>query len=124
MWKWFLASCAAAAVIGSACGDDNSSNNSAKTTAPSPAPCAATPIATPVIGGNVSKKYNCAPEMTIDVNKKYFATIKMDIGDIRLELFPKDAPVSVNNFVFLSRDHYYDGVTFHRVIPGFVAQAG
>ena len=48
----------------------------------------------------------------------------MDIGDIKLELFPKDAPVTVNNFVFLARDHYYDGVTFHRVIPGFVAQAG
>jgi cyclophilin family peptidyl-prolyl cis-trans isomerase len=62
--------------------------------------------------------------MTIDTNKKYFATIKMDIGDIKLELFAKDAPVTVNNFVFLSRDHYYDGVTFHRVIPNFVAQAG
>src|SRR4029079_19413478 len=62
--------------------------------------------------------------MTIDPNKQYFATIKMDIGDIRLELYPKDAPVSVNNFVFLARDGYYDNVTFHRVIPGFVAQAG
>lgn len=62
--------------------------------------------------------------MTIDPNKTYIATIKMDIGDITLELFAKDAPISVNNFVFLARDHYYDGVTFHRVIPGFVAQAG
>ena len=62
--------------------------------------------------------------MTIDVNKTYVATIKMDIGDITLELFAKDAPVTVNNFVFLAREHYYDGVTFHRVIPGFVAQAG
>ena len=48
----------------------------------------------------------------------------MDIGDIRLELYPKDAPQSVNSFVFLARDGYYDGVTFHRVIAGFVAQAG
>jgi peptidylprolyl isomerase len=72
----------------------------------------------------VGKQYASAPAMTIDTNKKYFATIKMDIGDIRLELFPKDAPVTVNNFIFLARDHYYDGVTFHRVIPGFVAQAG
>jgi len=62
--------------------------------------------------------------MTIDQNKKYFATIKMDIGDIRLELYPKEAPQSVNSFVFLAREHFYDGVTFHRVIPGFVAQAG
>jgi peptidylprolyl isomerase len=62
--------------------------------------------------------------MTIDVNKKYFATIKMDIGDIKIELYPKDAPETVNSFVFLARQHYYDGITFHRVIPGFVAQAG
>jgi cyclophilin family peptidyl-prolyl cis-trans isomerase len=62
--------------------------------------------------------------MTIDENKKYFATIKMDIGDIRLELYPKEAPHSVNSFVFLAREGFYDGVTFHRVIPGFVAQAG
>jgi cyclophilin family peptidyl-prolyl cis-trans isomerase len=75
-------------------------------------------------GGTATNKYSAAPAMTIDVNKKYFATIKMDIGDIKLELYPKDAPQTVNNFVFLSCDHYYDGVTFHRVIPGFVAQAG
>jgi cyclophilin family peptidyl-prolyl cis-trans isomerase len=62
--------------------------------------------------------------MTIDQSKRYFATIKMDIGDIRLELFPNDAPHHVNSFVFLSREGFYDGVTFHRVIPGFVAQAG
>ena len=62
--------------------------------------------------------------MTIDPNKTYIATIKMDIGDITLELFAKDAPNATNNFVFLARDHYFDGVTFHRVIPGFVAQAG
>jgi cyclophilin family peptidyl-prolyl cis-trans isomerase len=62
--------------------------------------------------------------MSIDVNKKYFATIKMDVGDIKLELFPKDAPETVNSFVFLARDGFYDGITFHRVIKGFVAQAG
>ena len=82
-----------------------------------------TPCATaPQTGGK--KTYSAAPPMTIDVNKTYVATIKMDIGDITLELFAKDAPVTVNNFVFLAREHYYDGVTFHRVIPGFVAQAG
>jgi len=82
-----------------------------------------TPCATsPQTGG--TKTYNSPPPMTIDVNKTYTATIKMDIGDITLELFAKDAPVTVNNFVFLAREHFYDGVTFHRVIPGFVAQAG
>lgn len=69
-------------------------------------------------------KYKDVPPLTIDQNKKYFATIKMDIGEIKLELFAKDAPCHVNSFVFLARDGFYDGVTFHRVIPGFVAQAG
>jgi peptidylprolyl isomerase len=70
------------------------------------------------------KTYSAPPPMTIDANKKYTATIKTDVGDITIELYPKDAPIAVNNFVFLARDHYYDGVTFHRVISGFMAQAG
>ena len=70
------------------------------------------------------KSYSAPPPMTIDVNKKYVATIKTEVGDIKVELYPQDAPVTVNNFVFLAREGFYDGVTFHRVIPGFVAQAG
>lgn len=62
--------------------------------------------------------------MTIDPNKKYTATIETEKGNIVIELFAKDAPVTVNSFVFLARQGYYDGVTFHRVIPGFVAQGG
>jgi cyclophilin family peptidyl-prolyl cis-trans isomerase len=62
--------------------------------------------------------------MTIDPEKSYTAVIKTEKGDIRIELFAKDAPQTVNNFVFLARDGFYDGVTFHRVIPGFMAQAG
>jgi len=69
-------------------------------------------------------KYNAPPPMTIDQDKQYLATIKMDIGDIKLELYPREAPCHVNSFVFLSREKYYDGVTFHRVLPGFVAQGG
>jgi peptidylprolyl isomerase len=89
----------------------------------SSSPCAkVTPPPAGQTGGR--KTYTSAPPMTIDVNKTYCATIEMDIGNITLELFAKDAPVTVNNFVFLARDHYYDGITFHRVIPGFVAQAG
>lgn len=84
---------------------------------------ATTPAAAPTQAGE-KKTYSAPPPLTIDANKKYFATIKMDIGDIRLELYPKEAPQSVNSFVFLAREHFYDGVTFHRVIPGFVAQAG
>ncbi len=95
----------------------------ASSTSAATASTASTPAAAPTKAGG-KKTYSAPPPMTIDPNKKYFATIKMDIGDIRLELYPKEAPETVNSFVFLSRDHFYDGVTFHRVIPGFVAQAG
>ncbi len=70
------------------------------------------------------KSYSQRPEMTIDPAKKYTATINTPLGDIVIELFADKTPKTVNNFVFLARDHYYDGVTFHRVLPGFVAQAG
>ncbi len=68
--------------------------------------------------------YTQPPPLTIDANKQYFATIETNKGKIRVELFAKDAPKTVNNFVFLAREGFYDGVTFHRVIPGFVAQGG
>ncbi len=63
------------------------------------------------------------PETIIDASKTYIATIKMDSGDIVIELF-SDTPITTNNFVFLACKGYYDGVTFHRVIPGFMAQGG
>jgi cyclophilin family peptidyl-prolyl cis-trans isomerase len=62
--------------------------------------------------------------MTIDQNKTYTATIKTNYGDIVIQLFPKEAPVTVNNFVFLARQGFYDGVKFHRVINGFMIQGG
>ncbi|MFH1002944.1 MAG: peptidylprolyl isomerase [Chloroflexota bacterium] len=62
--------------------------------------------------------------MTIDTGKQYTATMETEKGNLVLELFAKDVPVTVNNFVFLARDGYYDGSTFHRVIPGFMAQGG
>tara|TARA_B110000263_G_C15288710_1_gene502186 strand:+ start:724 stop:1425 length:702 start_codon:yes stop_codon:yes gene_type:complete len=63
-------------------------------------------------------------EMRIDINKKYLATIKTAKGDILLELYPDKAPITVNNFVALSQEGYYDNMTFHRVIRNFVAQSG
>jgi cyclophilin family peptidyl-prolyl cis-trans isomerase len=74
-------------------------------------------------GGNV-KKYSSAPPMTIDQNKEYTATMKTNYGDIVLQLFPKDAPLTVNNFVFLAREGFYDKVKFHRVVKGFMIQGG
>jgi len=62
--------------------------------------------------------------MVIDTGKKYTAIIETEKGDMVLELFAKDVPVTVNNFVFLATEGFYDGSTFHRVIPGFMAQGG
>ena len=62
--------------------------------------------------------------MTIDPNKSYFAVIHTDKGDIRVELFAQQAPQTVNNFVFLARDGFYNGLTFFWVKPDFVAQTG
>ena len=83
---------------------------------PAPAP---TPTPTPK-----PKTYSAPPPMVIDTSKQYTAIIETEKGNLVLELFAKDVPVTVNNFVFLARDGFYDGCTFHRVIPGFMAQGG
>ena len=62
--------------------------------------------------------------MTIDSSKKYSAAFNTSRGEIVCELFAKDAPKTVNNFVFLARDKFYDGTVFHRVIPNFMVQGG
>ena len=62
--------------------------------------------------------------MIINTSKNYTAIIETEKGNITLELFAKDVPVTVNNFVFLAREDFYDNCTFHRVLPGFVAQGG
>ena len=64
------------------------------------------------------------PEQVIDPSRKYQATIATDKGDIVISLDPGLAPMSVNNFVFLAREGYYNGLTFHRVVPDFVIQGG
>ena len=70
------------------------------------------------------RTYSAPPAMTIDPAGSYEAVIRTEKGNVRVELLAADAPGYVNNFVFLARDGFYDGITFHRVIPGFVAQAG
>ena len=72
----------------------------------------------------MAKTYDAPPATVIDPAKRYSATFKTEKGDIVVELHADKAPVTVNNFVFLARDGYYDGTTFHRVIPGFMAQGG
>ncbi len=68
--------------------------------------------------------YTDCPPMTIDQNKTYTATLKTTKGDIVIELYPAKAPFTVNSFIFLAKEGYYNNVPFHRVIPDFVAQAG
>jgi peptidyl-prolyl cis-trans isomerase B (cyclophilin B) len=70
------------------------------------------------------KQYSAPPAMAIDKNKKYAATFETAKGTIVCDLFPKDAAATVNNFVFLARDGFYDGTVFHRVIPNFMIQGG
>lgn len=71
------------------------------------------------------KQYDAYPPMVIDTTKKYFATFVLVKGDeFTVELYADKAPKTVNSFVFLARDGYFDGVTFHRVLEGFMAQGG
>ena len=71
------------------------------------------------------KQYSSAPEMAIDTKKDYKAVVKMENGgSFTIQLHASDAPITVNSFVFLAREGYFDGVTFHRVLEGFMAQGG
>ncbi|MDP3983612.1 MAG: peptidylprolyl isomerase [Acidimicrobiia bacterium] len=69
-------------------------------------------------------QYETAPQLTIDLARRYTAKLDTNLGPITMELDPERAPQTVNNFVFLARDGFYDGVIFHRVVPGFVVQGG
>jgi len=70
------------------------------------------------------KQFTACPPMTIDPLKKYTATLHTSKGDIVIELYPEKAPLAVNSFVFLARNGWFNGIIFHRVVTGFVAQAG
>src|SRR2546423_11416242 len=70
------------------------------------------------------KEYSSPPPMTLDPEKQYSATFKTSRGEIVCDLFAKDAPKTVNNFVFLAKEKFYDGTVFHRVIADFMVQAG
>ena len=79
---------------------------------------------TSVEEASVGKSWSEPPAMALDLTKDYRAIVKMEKGDFVIDLFEDDAPLTVNNFVFLARQGYYDGVTFHRVLAGFMAQTG
>ncbi len=70
------------------------------------------------------KSYSSPPEMTLSPDKDYYATFRTERGPIRIKLFADKVPQTVNNFVFLAHEGYFDGTTFHRVIKDFMAQGG
>ena len=89
-----------------------------------PAPTAAAPAADAPAPAGRADAYSAAPPMTIDPNKSYTATFTTPRGDFVVKLRPDLAPQTVNSFVFLARAGYYNGVTWHRVLPNFMAQGG
>jgi cyclophilin family peptidyl-prolyl cis-trans isomerase len=111
-----LITAAAAALIAApvlaGCGSSDSASSTASSTA----------AADTAASG--AKTWSAPPEMSIDVNAAYTADLTTSEGDIQIALDPKQAPMTVNNFVFLAKQGFYDGVTFHRVIPDFVIQGG
>ena len=94
---------------------------------PPPAVSSATPIAATAPAQQPqtpAMQWDAPPAMSIDTTKQYHATLRTSYGDITLELYPREVPVTVNNFVFLARQGYYDGVAFHRIVRGFMVQGG
>jgi len=118
-----------AGFIGMQTGDTNPdvpditpSASATPTAAPTPTPTFG-PTGTPSADG-VFRTYTAAPPMTINESGRYEALIRTERGDIRVQLLPAANPEHVNNFVFLARNKFYDGLTFHRVVQNFAAQAG
>ena len=117
-------------LLAAACGGDAATPTKRRAEAtPTKARVEATPTkirveATPTKGAVKITQFSGPPAMTIQTENRYVATIKTNQGSIVAELLPKEAPKTVNNFVFLAREGYYDGIIFHRVIQGFMIQGG
>jgi len=115
---------AAACSMPGAATPESASTPAAAVNAPAgDAPASAAPVDTTAVAAR-DGMYDSPPEMTIDPTKYYYATIKTQHGDIKLQLYADRAPMTVNNFVFLAREGFYDNTTFHRVLADFMAQAG
>ena len=113
-------------MVVTACGSATIETVAAPPTAPPAAETVAAPPTAPPAAeeGEAALQWSSPPTMEIDRSKSYEAVFVTEIGDIRVRLFADQAPVTVNNFVFLARQGYYDNTTFHRVLPGFMAQGG
>ena len=112
-----------------ACGGDDATSTSIPSATTGPVPtfipsATASPVPTTTSGGTTIKQYPAPPPMTIEADKSYTARINTNRGTIEIELFSKEAPKTVNSFVFLAGEGFYDGVIFHRVIKDFMLQGG
>lgn len=117
MKRWLAV---AALLLAAACGGEESTGGSAGT----PAPASSFPAGCQNEIKTCMEQRTSPPPQTIDVAKTYVATVHTSKGDFAIQLTPKAAPVTVNNFVYLAENHFYDGLTFHRYAPGFVIQGG
>ncbi|MFN8109190.1 MAG: peptidylprolyl isomerase [Thermoleophilia bacterium] len=116
-----VATAMAGAIALAGCGSAGSSGQTGGSTGASVVTgCVTTPPTTPA----APKTYSAPPPMTIDATKQYWATMRTSCGVIRIKLDAKAAPNTVNNFVFLARQGFYNGLTFHRVVKDFVIQGG
>jgi peptidylprolyl isomerase len=128
MWMTALLSTALVATLLTGCSradspaQDNSSGST--TTAPKSNDSAIQHGDTAPDSKNKNNKYSKAPDMTIDKAKDYTAVLNTNKGAVKIHLFADKAPLTVNNFVFLARDHFYDGIKFHRIVKTFMIQTG
>ncbi len=134
--------CLSLVMLGAACsnGEATTTTRSSPAAQTSPTPKTTTPLltstatkttappqttASPVTSSTVSvKQWTQAPAMQIDTSKQYIATIETSLGSFKIELYAKESPKTVNNFVFLSREGFYNGIIFHRIIKDFMIQTG
>ncbi len=121
----------AACVLGTATpepsgAEESTTTEPTATRAPTPTPAsgAANTLTPTSARDGTTRRYSQPPAMTVDVNAQYTATIRTNKGPITLQLLAAQAPITVNNFVFLAQNGYYDGTTFHRVIRNFMIQGG
>jgi cyclophilin family peptidyl-prolyl cis-trans isomerase len=117
MKRWWLV---AVLLLAAACGGDDGGGGSAAT----PAPASSFPAGCQNEIKTCMQQRTSPPAQTIDGAKVYVATVHTSQGDFAINLTPKAAPVTVNNFVFLAQNHFYDGLTFHRYVANFVIQGG
>ena len=118
-WGALLLAMIAVAGVSLACGSEDEGTPPAASSATSSA--AATTAQQPE---TALMQWDAPPAMSIDTAKQYHATLHTSYGDITVELYPREVPVTVNNFVFLARQGFYDGVAFHRIVRGFMVQGG